>query len=34
MPAERRGGELVVDAPTAQGLGIDSGAPVRVITPK
>lgn len=34
MPAERCGSELVVDAPTAQGLGIDSDAPVRVIAPK
>ncbi|HET8700249.1 MAG TPA: arginine N-succinyltransferase [Nitrococcus sp.] len=34
MPAERRGAELMLDAPTARGLGIDSGAPVRVIAPK
>lgn len=34
MPAERHGSELVIDASTALGLGIDSGAPVRVVSPK
>lgn len=34
VPAERRGNELVLDVPTAHELGIDSGAPVRVIAPK
>lgn len=34
IAAERSGSELVIDAPTARGLGIDSGAPVRMVAPK
>ncbi|MDN5869394.1 MAG: arginine N-succinyltransferase, partial [Nitrococcus sp.] len=33
-PAERHGSELLIDAATGRGLGIDSEAPVRVVSPK